>query len=188
MSVLDSIRSYLFTQSNKWLSAESHLLAQAVGEDVNWLLDQVSLVQAVSSSCGSFSATSTGLGNLVDVTNLTVTFTGTGRPLEFVLISDGSGNPSIFSAFEPTAVAGAPGVELQVTNSSNAAYSVSRFGAQGDIGLPIDGSTNIFKFPCSAFKGSLPPVTGSVTLKVRITAPLDHVMHVDYAKLLVYER
>lgn len=47
---------------------------------------------AVSSSCGSFSTTST---TLVDVTNLSVTLTTTGRPILVKVIPDAIGESSI---------------------------------------------------------------------------------------------
>lgn len=56
---------------------------------------QVVVGQAVSASSGVFSTSST---SFVDVTNVTVTLTTTGRPVCIYFVSDGSGNSSYISA------------------------------------------------------------------------------------------
>lgn len=63
--------------------------------------------QQVSSSCGSFSTTS---ATLVDVTNLSVSLTTSGRPVFLGLISSGEGDTSLFTGWS------------SMSNSSNIVY------------------------------------------------------------------
>lgn len=63
----------------------------------------VSLGQQVSASSGNFGTTN---NSFVDVTNLSVTITTTGRPVAFLLIADGSANTPLIGATSSGNVAG----------------------------------------------------------------------------------
>lgn len=103
--------------------------------------------QQISSSCGSFTTTS---GSYVDITNLTVTITATGRPVMVGLQGIGTAN-SIFG------VAGAGSISVQILRDSTV---ITRTNSVG---------TSVFH-PSSSLNYMDVPAAGTYTYKVQVLA------------------
>lgn len=118
----------------------------------------------LSSSCAVFSSAST---SFVDVTNLSVSLTTTGRPVLIALIPDGSTSPCGFSA---------TGVASQLI-FLRGATQVATFDLT---------TTSSVLVPCSAITTIDFPAAGTYTIKARVKMGSGNTF-VQYAKLIAYE-
>jgi hypothetical protein len=116
-----------------------------------------SLGQQLSSSSGAFSTSSAG--SYVDVTNLSVTITTGGRPIQLALISDGSGNQAYLASGILQFVRGSTGIADTFVASAN--------------------------IPVSAFSHVDVPSAGTYTYKVQLRGQSTGYCY--YAKLLAFE-
>lgn len=92
---------------------DSAVTAAKIATGVITQVKMGSLGQQVSASSGSYSTTSTSYG---DVTNLTVTITGTGRPIALNLISD----PGSAGGYSASTSGGQARLQLKVLRDSSA--------------------------------------------------------------------
>jgi hypothetical protein len=134
---------------------------------------------AVSASSGGFSTTS---ASLVDVTNLSVTITTSGRPVLVQVISDGSAN-AVFNTISQTAsdtvVISAPNLLLR--NGSIVGRYILRASVQSsatDTGLEIN--TPPFSFIDT-------PTAGLQTYKIQVSAGFQTSINYSNAKLIAVE-
>jgi hypothetical protein len=95
---------------------------------------KAALGQQVSASCGLFTTTSL---TDVDVTNLTVTITTTGRPILIALIADGTGNGAEFSAYAGSGSSVAANLHLVRDSTEIAQWNLS-------LGTGISGAPGIY--------------------------------------------
>jgi hypothetical protein len=142
---------------------------------------RAALGQQISASSGAFSTAST---SLVDVTNLSVTITTTGRPVFVGLISDGNGaNASRLRITTTSSTNTGPTAEYAIIRDSTEITRVELSSLQASsastkaIGCPVgalfvidvpSAATYTYKVQCSALAGG-----GNCTLQ--------------YAKLIAYE-
>lgn len=135
------------------------------------------LGQQVSSSCGNF--TVTPKGSWVDVTNLTITITTTGKPVFLMMQSDGSGGQSTIRV--DTAAGGTPLGRVRFL----------RDGAE--ICQQLMGSTSTGEAISSQYAANISfvdaPAAGTYTYKVQaqIYNGAGFAMYVNLAKLIGYE-
>jgi hypothetical protein len=114
---------------------------------------RAALGQQLSSACTSFTSSTTG--SYIDITNLTVTITTTGRPVFIGLIADGSG---ILSRMEVTGTATELAAQIAILSGSTK-IAIHSFGS----GL----STDILACPVSMFSHIDVPVAGTYTYKAQ---------------------
>lgn len=157
-----------------YASAGRSLTALAVGR-----ADMAAMGQQLSSSCGLFSSTG---GSSVDVTNLTVTITTTGRPVFLGLISDGSnGSAAMLGAQVSSGSSTFAAAFFNILRSTTivASHEVDVTGAT---------SNQIGSFvPVSSLWHIDVPAAGTYTYKVQITTFPSITAYVEYAKLIAYE-
>lgn len=138
---------------------------------------RAALGQQVSSSSGTFSTTST---SYVDVTNLSVTITTTGRPVSIKLIPDGGGSNSVVgcSRASGTFCGGIVGFVRASTTIADMSYGGSAGGATS---FSYDG-------PTGGFSTVDIPSAGTYTYKVQIKMSVGSTTaFIGAAKLLAYE-
>lgn len=131
------------------------------------------LGQQLSSSSGSFSTAS---ASYVDITNLTVTITTSGRPVQLALISDGSdgtikvaGNSAVLSSSS----------KLLRASSDIAFFPVS-------VTFPSASISNLFIVPVSSFSFTDVIGAGTYTYKMQVSV-LGGTFICGGAKLIAYE-
>lgn len=132
------------------------------------------LGQQISSSCGVFSTTSSGF---VDVTNLTVTITSTGRPIWIGLIPDGTSGGGLGAQFGVTS--GSATNFHGVITFNDATTPIAYFGYQVQGGT---GSKIITPQPCFIYNIA----AGTFTFKVQLEA-IASTVDMNYYKLVAYE-
>lgn len=114
--------------------------------------------QQISSSVGSFSTTST---SFVDVTNLTVTLTTTGRPVALGLISDGNGtDPSFIQGVTSSAGRAAQAFVQILEGSTSIALSV--------LNSDTSSSAEQISAPPGVIYHLYVPAAGTYTYKVQM--------------------
>lgn len=129
------------------------------------------LGQQISSSCGNFSTAS---ATFVDVTNLSVSITTTGRPVMIFMISDGTdGLPS-------------PGQPGTVYTASEAVIKILRGATAVSYNSVATGSPTAYA-PCSSFSVIDAPAAGTYTYKVQIRNAAGAGSGVQFSKLVAYE-
>lgn len=124
----------------------------------------VALGQQISASCGSFTHNSSSA--TVDVPNLTVSITTTGRPVFMMIISDGLGSTTNVQAFRNNA---GQNVEIHWVRDGSSI-------ARGQFGGNFAGATQfISAFGSGFFSFIDTPVAGTYTYKIqaRYTAITD---------------
>jgi len=137
--------------------------------------------QQISASCGSFSTNST---SFVDVTNLSVTITTTGRP--------------VFIYLQPDGTTGLVGSSIGPTSTSTDTFVVgylailrgSTLIADNQLilfsGIPSSGGP-ILGVPCSSVFFIDPVAAGTYTYKIQAKATSGDGMRINYAKLIAFE-
>lgn len=192
--------------SGQWYSAPTGTL-QAGGIDTDALADgavetakikngavtpakRSALGQQVSSSSGSFSTTST---TYVDVTNLSVTITTTGRPVEIRLISDGSagGGPAEGSYLRVITT----GVIGSVNDSTSCTFKILRgasdvaFHSLQVFGSTTSGGSIGISSPSSVISHTDTPAAGTYTykLQVKTASGAAKTAYIENTKLMVFE-
>lgn len=125
---------------------------------------RAALGQQLSASCGNFSTSST---SLVDVTNLSVTITTTGRAVLIMLVNEGTvnGNTIQYNG------ANAGGITV-VRDSTSIGNGFLNFSGQ----IPASGITYYDE-----------PAAGTYTYKVQASVLTSGTVNVNRLKLLVYE-
>lgn len=109
-----------------------------VSNGLTWFVRRISLGQQISSSCGTFSTTST---SYVDVTNLTVTITTTGRPVYVGLISDGTGtNLAMLSTANTSGTSTEANFKILRDAVDVAFYRLSNLSPTGSIAMRVPSS------------------------------------------------
>lgn len=133
---------------------------------------RAALGQQISSSSSNFSTASSGY---VDVTNLSVSITTTGRPVYIGLISDGTNFCNVYHAL---GVASANDVAIKfIRDSTDIAIIQSATSSQLELYAP-----------CSAFQTIDVPSAGTYTYKAQVRSSTAGVATgVNYAKLIAYE-
>lgn len=157
------------------LASNSVGTAQIIDASVT-LPKLAALSYQLSSSCGSFGTSSTGF---VAVTNLSISFTCTGRPVFLALVGDGTGSSSTFEA-------DAAG------NQSSATVSLRRAGvsiAQYDAGMATSvASTAAISVPGTCIQTIDFPGAGTFTYDVQIKTNIaSNTTFLRNVKLLAYE-
>lgn len=135
------------------------------------------LGQQVSFSCASFTTAST---SFVDVTNLSVSITTTGRPVYVAMISDGSGFESSVSAVVDTT--GSGGVFRFVRGATEiATYSIY-------VGNGVNNSVVLIGTPSSPIFIDV-VAAGTYTYKVQLktTSSIANLAGIHFYKLIAYE-
>lgn len=137
------------------------------------------LGQQVSNSSGSYTTTST---SLVDVTNLTVTITTTGRPVFIGLVADGTANDSYLGVNG----AGASDVWQGFFYILEGATNICRFAMsfQAETASAANNSVNV---PLSSLFHIYVPSAGTYTYKVQAKVIAGTVANIAFSKLIAYE-
>jgi hypothetical protein len=135
----------------------------------------------LSSSSGTFSTTS---GSYVDVTNLTVTITTTGRPVMVGLTHDQSANLGQFGAFESPPNSGAIGLLYKILRDAS---TVSEGLVNGQFDQAV-GENHIY-IPASSVVVFDVPSAGTYTYKMQVLSQAAGTgeVQVSYAKLYAVE-
>lgn len=122
-----------------------------------------------STSCGSFSSTS---ASYVDITNLSVSITTTGKRVSIELMADGdTTNRAIFG------VAGGDSLFFQIYRDSTVICTTGAIAPSGaSVNLPVSSVT---------FKEK--PAAGTYTYKIQGKTSSGSLWSVSRAKLIVYE-
>lgn len=140
---------------------------------------RASLGQQVSSSSGNFTSTST---SYVDITNLSVSITTTGRPVYIGMIADGTSNiGAIYAQRNGEDV----GVDIKFVRGASDAMVT-----QLKSSLPLSGGYNYTWMPCSSVHYIEAPASGTYTYKVQGKAEVagsSPVIGFSYCKLIAYE-
>ncbi len=135
------------------------------------------LGQQLSTSCGAFSTTSS---TAVDVTNLTVTITTSGRPVVIALVDDTTGVSSVSVSRANNEMAG----RINFVRASTTFYS-------GYIHVKAVGATAVQQeVPVSSFWTVDPAAAGTYTYKVQALCDYSTnspVLNINNAKLIAYE-
>lgn len=143
---------------------------------------KAALGQQVSSSSGAFS---TGSGTAVDVTNLSVTITITGRPVYVGLIGDGSGNTSSIGCENSS------GTTVQcyyrlVRVLSGSPTTLNNYSLSY---LTVGGSSSdyIISAPSTSINTIDIPSSGTYTYKIQAYVSSSTSAYVNYSKLIAFE-
>jgi hypothetical protein len=135
------------------------------------------LGQQISASCGTFTTTS---ASFVDVTNLSVSITTTGRPVYFGLIYGGSNSQFLIRAISSESdISG----NIAVLRDATTVFS-------GEIGVSGGSSNNLkIRSPVSVINGVDVVAAGTYTYKVRVAriGGITTEVGLNEAKLVVYE-
>lgn len=131
---------------------------------------------AISSSSSVFNTTNT---SATTVTNLSVTITTSGRPVQLNLISDGTGgNISEVFCSKNTSTDANGTLGFYRDGSFITLQGVESRGASGSILIAI---------PSSAFSHTDPVAAGTYTYTVKVAAGAGTTIGVNYTKLVAYE-
>ncbi len=148
----------------------------------------VAVGQQVSASCSNFSTNS---ATLVDVTNLSVSITTTGRPVVVMLINDGSANDSFLAAYQSTNVDSGPQAQFAILRDASV---IARHGVIGFHSASGGDTEHISTVGCpvSAIHHVDVVAAGTYTYKLQaryssFTVTSDMYAEVFYAKLVAYE-
>ena len=135
----------------------------------------------ISTSCAVFSTPSP---SLVDVTNLSVTITTTGRPVVLMLVQDGTAGASQIYGFRtPTA---SPAVCEILLGFTRGGSLIAQSFMQSDL-VNLNSSVS-YGIPASSFQHFDPVAAGTYTYKAQIAALTTSTSAVmQYAKLVAYE-
>lgn len=140
---------------------------------------RAALGQQISSSSATFNTAST---TGVDVTNLTVTITTTGRPVFIGLIPFETGNPSQNSGISIARGSASAGAFISFLRGSTV-IGVNELGFTATGASAIDCA-----MPVSAFNMIEVPAAGTYTYKVQARCSLSlSTLNVLYTKLIAYE-
>lgn len=148
----------------------------------------VAVGQQVSASSGTFSSNSS---TLVDVTNLSVTITTTGRPVMLCLVNDGaSGTGGYLGAYQATNVDNGPLAEFAILRDATSIAKHTIWGSA--TAAPAGQYVAIHRVPVSSIVHLDVPAAGTYTYKVQaryasFTVTSDMYAEVYYAKLVAYE-
>lgn len=138
----------------------------------------------ISDSSSNFSTTS---NTPVDVTNLEVTITSSGNPIDIYISGDGSNNLSYFGVINTTAVGTESRAYLSISRNSVVIQTIPLNLIAGN----VVGDTISFKIPAT-FNLKDEVASGTYTYKVQAyidsTIDPDQIVEVYYAKLVAEER
>lgn len=137
-----------------------------------------SVGQQLSSSCGSFS---TANGSLTDVTNLTVTITTYGHPVELMIIPDGSSSAFSYVGVADTASGTVAEMGMAFVRASSV-IATTRVYTQADNAA---GTLQIRQPPSFVFID--PVAAGTYTYKVQAYLQSGTVALVNSVKLIAFE-
>lgn len=155
--------------------ADSNITTAKVADGAITQAKLAALGQQISSSSGNFSTTNT---LMVDVTNLSVTITVTGRPVWVGIIPDGTNNTSAFGA-------------QRAANTVRADFIILRDVTQILTGLVYcnaTGATNIEVYDNPCWNTIDLPAAGTYTYKVQIAqGGGSATAYASYLKLAVFE-
>lgn len=138
-----------------------------------------SVGQQLSSSCSIFSTTSI---SLVDITNLTVTITTTGRPVVIALLADGSPNASYIYAGKNSTSLGSMYATFAIVRDSTV---ISRHLLSETFAATTDTKSKLS--PSSSINHIDVVAAGTYTYKLQAKADTNLTASVGYAKLIAYE-
>lgn len=159
--------------------ADSNVTTSKIADGAVTQAKRAALGQQISSSSGSYSTTS---ATFVDVTNLTVSITTTGRPVYLGLVWSGTGSGFI-GARDTSGSVGAF-ANIQVLRDSTA---VSYGVVGGNLNL-TSGGADEFRAPLGSIWHIDVPSAGTYTYKVQIAMTGTSVTgYVSNAKLIAYE-
>lgn len=138
--------------------------------------------QQLSSSCGAFTSTS---GSYVDVTNLTVSLTTTGRPVFIGVTADGTNNESdwIASASTSSTIALAKSY-CQILEGATP-IKVNTLTSSFLSGATIDNP--LISAPTSTIWHMYVPSAGTYTYKIQVKSTVGTNTNFKYSKLIAYE-
>lgn len=139
---------------------------------------RVALGQQISSSSGTFSTTSS---SFVDVTNLSVTITTTGRPVVVALISDDSTADSYIEVLRT-------GTVTQYTGKLKILRDATTINQTAFLGTYASSATLASSWPVSSINHVDVPSAGTYTYKVQaIASTTNTTVGVFRSKLIAYE-
>lgn len=130
--------------------------------------NQAAVGQQISSSCSTFSTSSS---SFVNVTNLSVTITTSGRPVMILVQPDGSGS----------------GGELQVPANNDMAVQILRGVSSVYFTIFGSGTGPNFSIPVSSVLFLDTPSAGTYTYQVQMKSPSGGTVICDNAVLVAYE-
>ncbi len=167
------------TLSKLAAGTNGYVLTQAAGVP-SWAPGGVSTPNyQISSSSGTFSS---GSGSYVDVTNLAVTLTTTGRPVVLTLVADGdttNGNNGQVQALQSSGHT----AEIVIAFVEGSTIISQQTSTESDT-----GNLDIAQYiPSSSFSHFYVPAAGTYTWKVRAKVNTGSAVGVLYTKLVAYE-
>lgn len=134
---------------------------------------------AISASCGAYSTSS---GTTVDVTNLSVTITTSGRPVAITLIPDESTAGSDASYIQGNTTTGVVLFKLRIVRDSTTIYQ-SAITHQND----ASGPTLYVGVPPGALFHIDPVASGTYVYKIQAENDIGSLVRVNNCKLVAYE-
>jgi hypothetical protein len=132
---------------------------------------QEAVGQQISSSCGNFVVSST---SYIAVTNLSVTITTTGRPVQVGLQADGSVNQSVISC---SYTGGIPDIYVEILRDSTVIGIYYTSGPSGEFAYVPSGAVQILDTPAA----------GTYTYSIKAKTNHANQANVSYAKLVAFE-
>jgi hypothetical protein len=135
-----------------------------------------SLGQQISSSSGTFSTAS---ASLVDVTNLTVTITTTGRPVYISVIPDGTANNSVISYIN-TGASGVTGICAIIRDSTLVGRNFFASGHNGSTSASLQMAPSVVNIIDT-------PAAGTYVYKIQTAVTSGTSAGLQYSKLIAYE-
>lgn len=139
--------------------------------------------QQVSSSCGNFLSSSS---SYVDVTNLSVTITTTGRPVMLMLIGDGTSNVADVGAAESIGPGGSTFVAKFKILRDSTIVSVNEIFV-GMTGHPSGSFTAQINVPPGSINTIDFPAAGTYTYKLQALISGGDSVYVENSKLVAFE-
>lgn len=148
----------------------------------------VAVGQQLSASSGAFSTAS---GTLIDVTNLSVSITTTGRPVVVMLVHDGGVFASRLAAYQQTNVDSGPQAIFAILRGASVIAQHEVAGFHSTSGGDTE-HLSLVSCPASALHHVDVVAAGTYTYKVQaryssLTVTSDMFAQVQYAKLIAYE-
>lgn len=170
------VGTYWYSDPGRYLTAGGlNVQAADIAAGAVTQAKRAALGQQVSSSCGSFSTTSS---SYVDVTNLSVSITTTGRPVSILLQPDGSVNTDSSYIRSATEASNSGGLYIRILRGSTV---VSQTKLKGDV------AATSLEWPPTSISFIDIPSAGTYVYKIQLRASGTGAVLITYSVLVAYE-
>lgn len=149
------------SDAGRALMADGFITAAKIADGTIPVSKLVSMASAISSSCGNYSQSG---GGTFDVTNLEVTISRTGLPVELSVVADGDTTPTAAGELVIGGTSANPiTVKVRILKNGNEIYKTVFGGAN------IGAGTHYYSFPTSSIRHiDRSNETGNTTYKLQV--------------------